>query len=64
MKLTDIIVSVIIKRGIIYEARNVNVEFTIPNIKTDQIDLSQLKGVKIQFKADHMILKIDKEGGA
>ena len=60
MKLTDMIISAIIKRGIMYEARNVNVDFTIPKTKMGQVDFN-LEGIKINFKADHMTLRIDKE---
>jgi len=55
MKLADMIVSAIIKRGIFYEARNVDTIFDIPvqNEGTEQI-------IKIQFKAEHMSIKVDK----
>ncbi len=60
MKLTDMIISGLIKRGIVYEARNVNVDFTIPRTKMEQVGFD-LDGIKINFKADHVTLKIDKE---
>lgn len=60
MKLTDFIVSAIIKKGILYEARNVDVEFKIPRSKTDQVDF-QLEGITIHLKADHMTLEIEKD---
>jgi len=60
MKLTDMIVSAIIKRGILYEARNVDMEFKIPPTKQEHID-GQIEGIKIHFKAEHMTLKIEKD---
>lgn len=54
-KITDMIVSAIIKRGIVYEARNVDVEFILP--KSEE----SIEGVKIQFQAEHMMLKVEKE---
>lgn len=57
MKLTDMIISAIIKKGICYEARNVDTEFTIP-----QEEDGKPKGViTIQFKCDHMTLRVEKE---
>ena len=62
MKLSDMIISAIIKKGILCEARNLDVEFDIP---TDQ--LMQLKegGVfkktTVHVKVDHVTVKVDKE---
>ena len=50
----NMIISALLKKGILYEARNTEVEFEIPNEK------DQTK-VKIKFKAEHMTLKIEKE---
>jgi hypothetical protein len=60
MKLTDMIISAIIKRGIVYEGRNVDVEFDIPRPLIDPVCTKDTK-IKIHFKAEHMTLKIDKE---
>lgn len=60
MKLTDMIVSAIIKRGIVYEGRNVDVDFEVPRPLVDPAYPQGTK-IKIHFKAEHMTLKIDKE---
>lgn len=63
MKLTDMIVSAIIKKGILFEARNVDTTIDIPvdaemgSGKTAEI----LKGIKIHIKAEHMTIRIDKD---
>ena len=54
MKITDMIVSALLKRGMVYEARNVDVEFDIP--KED--DASE--NTKIHIKVEHMSIRIDK----
>lgn len=58
MKLTDMIISAIIKKGICYEARNVDTEFTIP--REDEAGNSK-EVIKIKFKCDHMTLRVEKE---
>lgn len=59
MKITDMLISAIIKKGILYEARNVDVEFTIPQQTSGEEET--LENIKIQFKAEHMTLKVEKE---
>ena len=56
MKLTDMIISAILKRGIVYEARNVDTTFDIPVVND-----GQEKIIKIQLKTDHMCLMVNKE---
>lgn len=58
MKLTDVIISAIIKKGICYEARNVDTEFMIPR-EDDSGNAKEV--IKIQFKCDHMTLRVEKE---
>ena len=56
MKLTEMIVSAILKKGILFEGTNVEGDFTIP------IFIENTKeNVKIQFKTEHLILRIEKE---
>jgi hypothetical protein len=61
MKITDMIVSGLLKRGILYEARNCDVEFDVPTIVTGENGEDKEEKVKIHFKAEHMTLKIEKE---
>jgi len=60
-KITDMIVSAIIKKGILGEARNVDVEFEIPTEKlytTHEGDV--FKNTKIHIKAEHLSIQIEK----
>lgn len=60
MKITDMIISAILKRGIAYEARNVDTIFDIPATTKGGED-----GImRINLKVDHMTLKVEREGGA
>lgn len=54
MKISDMVISAIIKRGILYEARNCNIQFDIPLAEKEE-------KIKVTFKADNMILKIEKD---
>jgi hypothetical protein len=55
MKLTDMIISAIIKKGIVYEARCVDTTIAIPMEHEGEERI-----IQIQFKAEHMTLKLDK----
>lgn len=50
-KIIDMIISAIVKKGILYEARNINTDINIPE-----------KGILINIKCDNMVLRIEKEG--
>ncbi len=58
MKITDMLVSAIIKRGIVYEGRNVDINVDIPIPASDSKPETT---VRINFKSEHMTLKIEKE---
>jgi len=58
MKITDAIISAVIKKGVLYEARNCDVEFDIPQNK-DLVLGSET--IKIHFTAEHMTLRIEKD---
>jgi len=60
MKLTDMLVSAILKKGIMYEARNVDMEFTIPQSTFKTENIFKNDDVKIRFKAEHVSIQIDK----
>lgn len=54
MKLTDMFISAVIKKGILYEARNCDLDFEIP--------MEGKEGtIKINFKAEHMTLRVEKD---
>ena len=59
MKITDVILSAIIKKGVLYEARNVNSDVVIPIVVDGSI-----MDIKVNIKCDHMTLKIEKEWDA
>ena len=56
MRLTEMIISAIVKKGVLYEARNVETDFQIPVVVE-----GQEKTIKIQFKAENMTLRIEKD---
>ncbi len=55
MKITDMIISAILKKGILYEARNVDTDVEIPMIVENQEN-----EIKIHIKCEHMALRIEK----
>ena len=60
-KVMDMVISAVIKKGILYEARNCDLEFDIP---TSQLSGSEETGngtIKIKFKAENMKLQIEKD---
>ena len=60
-KITDMVISAILKKGILGEARDVDVEFDIPTEKlytTHEGDV--FKKTKIHIKVEHMSIQIDK----
>jgi hypothetical protein len=54
MKISDMVISAIIKRGILYEARNCDIQFDIPLAEKEE-------KIKVTFRADNMTLKIEKD---
>ena len=51
MKLSDMIISMIIKKGIINEIRNMECDVDIPDTN-----------VKVKIKAEHITIKLEKNG--
>lgn len=51
MDIKGMILSAIIKKGILYEARNCDINVDVPNGNNT---------IKINFKAEHMSLRIEK----
>ena len=56
MKISEMIISAIIKKGILYEARNVDIDVDIPIANKEETEF-----IKVNFKAEHMTIRIDKE---
>ena len=56
MKITDMIISGILKKGILYEARNVDTDVEIPMVIENQE-----RKIKINIKCEHMTLRIEKD---
>ena len=56
MKITDMLISAVIKNGVIYEARKVDTDVEIPIV----ID-NQERTVKINIKCEHMTLRVETE---
>lgn len=61
LKITDMIISAILKKGILYEGRNCDVEFEIPTLQEAPGGGVKENKIKIKFKAEHMTLRIEKE---
>lgn len=50
MNITDIITSVLLKKGVMFEARNVDTDIELPE-----------GGMKVNIKIDHITIKLDKK---
>ena len=63
MKITDAIVSALLKRGMVYEARDVDTKFEIPVYKNDASGnpLLVAEKVTIYVKADNISVKVDRD---
>ena len=55
-KIQNMILSALIKRGVLYEARNVDIDVDIPMSNTEDTEW-----IRINVKAEHMKLSIDKD---
>ena len=60
MKVTDMLISAVIKRGVLYEGRNCDLEFDIPTTDVTKEEPNE-SNIKIHFKAEHMTLRIEKD---
>ncbi|GHU53211.1 hypothetical protein FACS1894132_04760 [Clostridia bacterium] len=56
MTITDMIISAILKKGVLYEARNVNTDVEIPMLLDNKEN-----NIKVNIKCEHMTLKVEKE---
>lgn len=57
MKLADLIVSAILKRGILSEVRNMDLDFEVP-VSTEE---GTEKKMLVKMKIEHITVRIDKE---
>ena len=61
-KITDLIISAILKKGILYEAKAVDTDIEIPiTLKNAEGEIPIEKTVKINVKCENMTLRIEKE---
>lgn len=61
LKITDMIVSAILKKGILCEARNCNMEFEVPSSELGEAGVILENKIKVTVKVDHMTVRIEKE---
>jgi len=59
-KVTDMILSAILRKGILYEAKNCNVEFEVPMDQLIEGGVNTKTNMRIVFKADNMTLRMEK----
>ena len=52
MKITEMILSALIKRGVLYEARNCNIDLSVP---------MEGENVKVNVHIEHMTLRVEKD---
>ena len=61
MNVTDMLISAILKKGILYEGRNCNLEVDIPITKND-VEVETPNGkINIKVTTEHMTLRIEKK---
>jgi hypothetical protein len=62
-KMMNMILTAILRRGILYEAKNVNVDFEVPIDDLEGDGKSKKENMLIHFKCDNMSLQIEKGRG-
>ena len=60
MKIAEMVISAILKKGILYEANNCDVGVDIPAMQKDSEGNTREVKIHVNFKADHMTLRIEK----
>jgi hypothetical protein len=58
---TDMVISGLLKKGILYEAKNVDMEIDVPKSKLGVSGGDKDDKVKIKIKCDNMTLRLEKE---
>ena len=62
MNIKDMIVSAIVKKGVLFEARNYEMEFDIPSSQVPGVkDATDQTMMKIRIKCDHVKVTVEKE---
>lgn len=61
MKFMDMIISAAIKKGVLYEARNCDLEFEVPGTVLNLGEEASKSSIKIKMKVEHMSLKLENE---
>lgn len=61
MKIMDMLISSVIKKGVLYEARNCDLEFDIPMNQLSGNEEAKGGTIKVRMKVEHMSLKLEKE---
>lgn len=61
LKLSDMLISAIIKKGILYEGRNCEMEFDVPTTNFGVNEEIKENVVRIRLKAEHMTIRIEKD---
>lgn len=59
-KITNMILSAILRKGILYEARNVNMDFEVPIEPLCEGGENKQETMRINFKCDNMTLRMEK----
>ena len=57
MSVADMIISAVLKKGVLYEARNVDTNVEVPMIINNQE-----YRINVNIKCEHMTLRMDKDG--
>lgn len=60
MKITDMILSGILRKGILYEAKNCNVDFEIPLEQCNEEGENKNDKVRVHCTIDNMTLRLEK----
>lgn len=61
MNLKDMLISALMKKGVLYEARNCDMEIDVPFPQVNANGEAEEKTVKIRFKAEHVKISLEKE---
>lgn len=59
-KITDMLVSAIIKKGILWEGRNIDVDVELPSYTVTNEFTDDTKAIKVNIKCEHMSIKVEK----
>ena len=60
MKISELVMSTILKKGVLYEAKNCDLEFDIPMTQSDGSIADLLYKTRIKIKAESITIKVEK----